>query len=307
MERHLFAGLSGRRIARHSNLSGMDRSVGPQEQWEWPIAVYLFLAGTGAGAFVFGILVKWLVAYEIPSNALLLWGPLLVALGAPFLVLDLGRKKRFINACLNPASSWASRGFAILTSLIMVGAALFFLSAAAMFSLRVPEWLSTTWVLRGLEVAGLALSLGTAVYTGVFLKSVKTVSMWNTWSLPLLFLGSALSTGAIAVVSFLAIVGAITRETGVSTLASQLLGPAIMLILIEGLALAWLLRSLSRGARMTSENIRHLAFRTSPSLLIGFVLALSAFFVRPANSPLHTLLVCALWRSGLGRRRDAQI
>src|SRR5512139_2494307 len=98
--------------------------IRPQREWRWEIAVYLYLAGMGAGAFVIGSFLTWLgysltpslslVLFGVPlrlTPAALLWGPILVAIGAPFLVLDLGKKHKFFTACLNPRTSWVARGF----------------------------------------------------------------------------------------------------------------------------------------------------------------------------------------------------
>ena len=45
----------------------------------------------------------------------------MVAIGAPFLILDLGIKRRFMYACLNPRTSWVARGFIILSIFIVIG------------------------------------------------------------------------------------------------------------------------------------------------------------------------------------------
>ena len=108
--------------------------IRPQREWGWEIAIYLYLAGMGAGAYVIGSFLIWLGVSLAPSRALmlfgvpltltraaLLWGPILVAIGAPFLVLDLGKKHKFFTACLNPRTSWVARGFIILSAFIVLG------------------------------------------------------------------------------------------------------------------------------------------------------------------------------------------
>ncbi|MBM4309195.1 MAG: hypothetical protein FJ123_20910, partial [Deltaproteobacteria bacterium] len=82
----------------------------PQQEWKVIIAIYLYLAGMGAGSFIIGILIHWTgVTFDplsIPfvdflgvrfdlAKFLLLWGPIMVSIGAPFLILDLGIKWRF--------------------------------------------------------------------------------------------------------------------------------------------------------------------------------------------------------------------
>jgi formate-dependent nitrite reductase membrane component NrfD len=115
------------------------RYLRPQKEWKEIIAIYLYLAGMGAGSFVIGTLINWMGAKLNPSflpnidlfgytlnlsSVPILWGPIMVAISAPFLILDLGIKWRFMYACLNPRTSWVARGFIILSIFIILGLAL---------------------------------------------------------------------------------------------------------------------------------------------------------------------------------------
>ncbi len=267
--------------AQRMEISGIKRPRHAQREWGWPIAVYLYLAGLGAGAFAVGSALDLLVHPSTPSRALLLWGPLFVALGAPFLVLDLGKKMRFLNACLNPRSSWAARGFLILSSLIVVGLAAFALAALPgvlpIFGLATPNWIaSQTVFLRTAELVGLVLSLGTAAYTGVFLKSVKYVSLWNSRLLPVLFVFSALSTGSMALIAVLSAFGIGGGDSSLVALARAVLPAAAAFIVLEGAVLAILLFSLNRSEKASAEMTRHLAVNSAPSLVVGLALAVVA-------------------------------
>src|SRR4030042_6134756 len=182
----------------------------PQQEWKEIIAIYLYLAGMGAGSFIIGILVHWM---ELELNPLsipfielfgvrldlakipILWGPIIVSIGAPFLIFDLGIKWRFMYACLNPRTSWVARGFIILSIFIIFGLALLAKSALPF------EWLhaeSALW--RILEILAFIFAFATALYTGILLKATKSIPLWNTYLLPLLFLVSALSTGSMAII-----------------------------------------------------------------------------------------------------------
>ena len=98
----------------------MGNPIKPQRVWKWEIAIYLYLAGMGAGSFVVGMGTLWafrpvasvtVLGFHLDIARLaLLWGPILVAVGARFLILDLGIQKHFLYACLNPLSSWVARG-----------------------------------------------------------------------------------------------------------------------------------------------------------------------------------------------------
>src|SRR4030042_4483591 len=166
------------------------RHIRPQKEWKEIIAIYLYLAGMGAGSFAIGTLISWMGVQPDPSflssidlfgysvnlsMVPILWGPIMVAMGAPFLILDLGIKWRFMYACLNPRTSWVARGFIILSIFIIFGLVIFAKSILPF------EWLhadSTLW--RIPEAMALLFSLSTAIYTGVLLKATKSVPLWNT-------------------------------------------------------------------------------------------------------------------------------
>jgi len=221
----------------------MLKFVRPQRQWGWEIAIYLYLAGMGAGSFIIGTMVIWsgdhLLAqktwefwnYTINlSKAAILWGPLFVAVGAPFLVLDLGKKLKFYTACLNPRTSWLARGFFILSVFIVIGLIVF--TVSALFSgQRTRFWF-------GLEIIGVILAFATAIYTGILLKSIKYVPIWNTPLLPLLFLASALSTGSMSIILSLLGFELIPVNDG---LLKTLTSTEQILVLIEAFVLAFYL------------------------------------------------------------------
>lgn len=86
------------------------------------IALYLFLAGTGAGAFLIGSVVDlvlrfrptaargWFVRVSAVTDAGLVLGPVLVAVSALFLVLDLGVPERAFRLFLVSTPSLLSMG-----------------------------------------------------------------------------------------------------------------------------------------------------------------------------------------------------
>ena len=278
-------------INKQYDLSGLTRVSHPQKEWEWPIAVYLFMAGMGAGAFAVGLLTDWILHPDIPSKGMLLWGPMLVVMGAPFLILDLGKKLRFINASFNPWTSWAARGFVILSSLMVSGMIAFALALLPdilpSFNVRVPIWMAEGNTVSTLfQTIALVLSFGTAAYTGVFLKSVKYVSLWNSWLLPLLFLVSALSTGTMVLIVFLLGFGLFSSNEQIIILTRNLIPVEMILIMLEAVVLAWWLYSLKNTGKITVSQRQHLFRKSYPSLVMGFVLAgaawLSSFHISTA-------------------------
>jgi formate-dependent nitrite reductase membrane component NrfD len=169
-----------------------------QTYWRWKIALYLFFAGMGAGSYFVGILndLFWGKALYL-SRIGVFWGTVLVITGIPFLILDLGRKDRFLRAGINPRFAWVGRGFYILSIFIVLGV------------IHIGFWI---WPFQILEVDRLlrivlsiingAFAMAVMVYTGLLLKSMKSVHFWDTPLIVILFVISALSTGVICLVFF---------------------------------------------------------------------------------------------------------
>jgi formate-dependent nitrite reductase membrane component NrfD len=165
-------------------------NIVPQSLWRWKIAAYLFLAGTGAGAMIVGIVGDFL-GYVVSAKIALAFGVPLVALSTLFLIMDLGHPEKFFTAMMHPSTSWISRGFFIISALLIAG------------GLNVALWV---WpfgsVLDGnlrlrmaLEIIVLVLAVATCIYTGILIGIVVSRPFWNNPLLPVLFLISAISTG----------------------------------------------------------------------------------------------------------------
>ncbi|MBM4338120.1 MAG: hypothetical protein FJ110_01110 [Deltaproteobacteria bacterium] len=235
----------------------------PQQEWKVIIAIYLYLAGMGAGSFIIGALLLWtgveLNALSTPFIELLgirfdfakipiLWGPLMVAIGAPFLILDLGIKWRFMYACLNPRTSWVARGFIILSVFIVFGLALFAKSLLPF------KWLhpqSAFWFIP--EVIAFVFAFATALYTGILLKATKSVPLWNTPLLPLLFLVSALSTGSMSIILSTLGTGLLSYDS--QAMRALMIGEQI-LVVIEGILLYFFLTQRYRASEQGKDSVR---------------------------------------------------
>lgn len=158
-----------------------------QDVWGWQVAVYLFVSGTGAGAYAVGIAAERLGALALASFVLPL-GPLLVGPATLFLIADLGRPAGFLRAGRRPRTSWISRGVVVLTLFVATSA------LHAMCALiDGPDAARLV-----LSIAGGALALLTMTYTGLLLGAVRPIPFWTTPVLPVLFVVSSLSTGAMA-------------------------------------------------------------------------------------------------------------
>jgi len=256
------------------------RYLRPQKEWKEIIAIYLYLAGMGAGSYVIGTVLNWFVHpsrvlsfWGLPfdlAKAAILWGPILVAIGAPFLVLDLGIKRRFLYACLNPRTSWVARGFFILSIFIVLGVVLL---AKSVFPF---EWLhteSTFWTIA--EVITMALAFATALYTGILLKATKSIPLWNTFLLPLLFLVSALSTGSMAIILSTLGTGLLANDSGALKVLTR--GEQI-LVVMEGIVLYFFLFKRYKAAEQGKDSVRLLLFGEMKLIFWGGIVLLGFVF-----------------------------
>lgn len=156
--------------------------------WGWLIAIYLFLGGLGAGAFLAsfaaekGFLGKTTNLHRVGYYVS---GPI-VAFGALLLIFDLGQGLTkpwlIINMFLN-LSSVMTWGIYIVTAFIFVA----FIKAYFVWSKKPSP--------NALSYVGAILAFSTAAYTGLLLAVIQGVPFWNSYLMPVIFVVSALSTG----------------------------------------------------------------------------------------------------------------
>lgn len=166
-----------------------------QTIWGWPIVWYLFLAGTGAGAYAVGVMSElFRLKSALASKIGVALGAPLVLVGTVFLFLDLGQPLNFVYI-FNNSSSMIAIGSAIILAFMIIGAVHFG------FWIWPFKLLEKAEDARGmLGLLGIVFAFGTALYTGVLLGVLAAVPFWNNSLLPVLFLISALSTGLSLVV-----------------------------------------------------------------------------------------------------------
>ncbi|MHB8072808.1 NrfD/PsrC family molybdoenzyme membrane anchor subunit [Desulfosporosinus fructosivorans] len=156
--------------------------------WGWLIAIYLFLGGLGAGAYLSsfaaekGFLGKTTnlnrVGYYVSAP--------LVAIGALLLITDLGQGLKKPWLIINMFSNYTSVmtwGIYILTGFIFVA----FIKSYFVWKKRQAP--------AALSYVGAILALSTAAYTGMLLSVIEGVPFWNSYLMPIIFVVSALSTG----------------------------------------------------------------------------------------------------------------
>ena len=182
-------------------------------EWQYLIVSYLFLGGLSAGLYFVSSLVELFYRADQPAEReIARYGALLapwpVILGSVLLVFDLGNWYRFYKLFLH--FRWESP-MSIGSWLLMVFIAVSLLSAYGWVSVeqretffaKLPRRLGFLRILnrdvsgwrRPLAIAGLPISVGVAIYTGVLLGAVQSRPFWNTNLVAQLFLFSALSSG----------------------------------------------------------------------------------------------------------------
>ncbi|WP_371379369.1 NrfD/PsrC family molybdoenzyme membrane anchor subunit [Sporomusa aerivorans] len=184
-------------------------------QWEWPVAVYLFLAGLSAGALIAALLVKWRDGnneYDGLVKAGVLLAPVAIGIGQALLIVDLSKPLSFwllmFHYQLNSVMS-------IGVILLMVYSGLATLLAVIVFKgflaesewtewcfsplLPVVEWFENrgTW----LEWIMCLFAIAIAAYTGFLLSALGAKPLLNVPLLPLLFLVSGISAGIAATIA----------------------------------------------------------------------------------------------------------
>jgi formate-dependent nitrite reductase membrane component NrfD len=228
-----------------------------QTQWNWYIAVYLFLAGVGAGGYATGVITsyggpEW---EPVAKTGVALGFPLLLV-GTLFLILDLGVKMRALRVFLNPGTSWIARG-SLIISVFMI------LSFLHLVLMVWPGRMAIdSPLLSMIGVVNLVFSILVMIYTGVLLGAARPIAFWNTAMLPILFLISASSTGIMGVTLLT------PSSPALSGLLRQLSRVDLFLLVLECIVIAIYLQASHR----TDES------RASASLLLKGRLAWGFWF-----------------------------
>lgn len=209
--------------------------------WDWIIALYLFLAGLGAGAFIFATVVG-LLKTQTDTRKLRLGSMIIalaaVALGTCMLMIDakagFANPLRFVYLVSNLHSvmTW---GVILLSA---------FLVLAFVDCIVVVKKNSC----RALDIVTAVFALGVATYTGVLLGVSMAYPLWNAAILPVLFVVSALSSGFAAA----GVYGHFACKDQLAQVKFRPLWGVIMPI-IEGLLVAFLLIVTAHAAGYQAE------------------------------------------------------
>jgi formate-dependent nitrite reductase membrane component NrfD len=163
-----------------------------------------------------------------------------------------------------------ARGFLILSIFIVFGLVLMGKSVLPF------EWLypkSSFWYL--LESIALLFAFTTALYTGILLKATKSIPLWNTSLLPLLFLVSALSTGSMAIILSTLGTGLFSLDAGALKI---LIAGEQILVVIEGIVLFLYLSRRYKASEQAKDSVRLLLFGEKKLLFWGGIVLLGFIF-----------------------------
>jgi len=234
------------------------------------VVLDLFLAGLSAGAFATSATAYLLnpVTYARVIRFGAYLAPIPVSMGLGLLVLHLGRPLVFYKLLLTlqPLSvmSW---GAWLLTLFLAISCTYAYLHLPA--HLQPFKFARRSEVLRVLAISGLTAAAGVGVYTGLLLAAGSR-PLWTTPLLPQLFLVSALSTGAAAV---LVTAAAYRRDAAQPSEFRLLLLLVLALISLEVLMIALMIlfgRLCSLGVRLAMDEVLTGAF--GPPFWAGVVL-----------------------------------
>lgn len=221
--------------------------------WEWPIIIYLWLAGIAGGAYFAAFLAYHLSGgrYHGARRVAAALGVPSVGLGVLLLVIDLGHPFRAWHLFLgfrplSPMSlgSWILLLWAALaTGLAAIWWAESLVAQGAVHGWRrAIAWLAAlSPVAAVLDWVEVVLSVVLAAYTGVLLSSTSQALWGSTLVLPALFVASAVSTG----IALLNLAGALgLRQVGTKLVTHLCHGSAaicmVEIVLLAGLFL-WML------------------------------------------------------------------
>ncbi|MEF9879611.1 MAG: NrfD/PsrC family molybdoenzyme membrane anchor subunit [Clostridia bacterium] len=229
-----------------------------QTIWGWQPALYLFLGGMGAGAFVMAA-VLYLIDQERHAKIVCtaMWASAIsLGIGLLLLLLELTQPARglMLWQSFSQFGSWMTYGawgafvailvFGLSAVLAVEKVAKRFVHSAKQTNQekRAKQLVLTRKVLA---IVGIALGVFVAIYTGMLLMMAPGVPLWNTPLLPCLFAVSGIDTG-VALVEVIAVL--LAAKDPLAPRARALMENSVMgLVSLECIVLAILLVSSLAG------------------------------------------------------------
>jgi Fe-S-cluster-containing dehydrogenase component/formate-dependent nitrite reductase membrane component NrfD len=163
--------------------------------WDWKVSLYTWTKGIASGVYLVAALLV-LFGYLNVNNPIWLWvtpvvSGIFLAITGGLLIWDLEHPERFFLIFTRPQwRSWLVKGAFIIAGYTLVLALHFFAS-----------WFGSRTFQSWLMIAGIPLSIMTAVYTAYLFAQAKARDMWQNPLLPPHLLVQALLLGSAVLVA----------------------------------------------------------------------------------------------------------
>lgn len=198
------------------------------------VVLYLCLGGLGGGlcavAGIAGLSIprQFLESVSLSEYSSLMGSSFVLAsaslvLGSLFLLADAGNYSALIHLFIAPSFSYLSAG----AWFIVVGVGLCF---ALVLFWKTETNGHTVFVSRALHAACALVGVAIALYTGLFLASMKAVPLWSTFWLPALFVLSSVSCG---IIFFMALIQSNGKATTFPSFKKRLAKADILVVALE--------------------------------------------------------------------------
>lgn len=235
-----------------------------QRVWGVPAVLNFALGGLGAGFYAAAALAAGLGAS--PAVTLASWlGPALVLAGFGAVAAEAGRPLRGARVLARVRTSWMSRELVL---------------GAAFAGLALAGWIAPSAAQRSLAVAA---AVAVAAAQGCLVRRARAVVAWDVPLMPLLFVASALVSGA----GLLLVTEPLTGGGGAHALAGTL-------ALVPLAFVAWLMYLTWSTAPAFERATRPLRAAPGTTLcLVGYLLPWVAVALAVAMPPLATLVPAA--------------
>ena len=164
--------------------------------WDWRVSLYTWTKGIASGVYLVATLLV-LFGYLSVNSSVWLWAtPILsggfLAITGGLLIWDLEHPERFYLIFTRPQwRSWLVKGAFIIAGYTLVLALHFFAS-----------WFGSEWLQSRLMIAGIPLSILTAVYTAYLFAQAKARDLWQNPLLPPHLVVQALLLGSTVLLLF---------------------------------------------------------------------------------------------------------
>lgn len=276
-----------------------------QSVWGWQPALYLFLGGAGAGAFIAAAVLFLIDPKKNKKTALVtsIASIVCLAIGLALLLTELTSPLRgFLlwQSFSNFGSLMAIGAWLLMATMVVIAA------DAVLMSGKISKIGEDAAVkaCRVLSVIGILCSAGVAVYTGVLLMMADGIPFWGTALLPCLFTVSALDTGlALAMIIFQA-----TRKDEQAHGTLRIMEAVVLgLVAVEAIVVFAFVTTMLAGGGATTvgTGTSAIAAATSAQLLTGGELS-GWFWILFVGIGLVVPFVAALASILLGKHAGAK-